>query len=170
MNWKFPMALAGVVPVIALALAPSAAVAHDGGDNVIRGHLTASMPTDDAINGVNPGTRPWIIDRGEVRVRESGRMDVRIEGLQIPAGFFDPNVDFNPVANIHAVLYCDGSTTPSADSGSQPMTVPGGDSRFRVHVMAPKMCDMPSVLIQPDAGGAPAPAYIASLVAMDDDD
>ena len=169
MNRKPLVALAGVVPALALAFAPSAALA-DGGDNLIRGNLTPSMPTDDPINGVNPGGLPWIIDRGEVRVRESGRMDVRIEGLQIPAPFLDPTQDVNPIAKIHAVLYCDGMM--KADSGAKPMTVPGGDSRFRVHLMVPRKCDMPSVLIQPNvaATGAPAAAFIASLVGMGDDD
>jgi hypothetical protein len=166
MNRKPLVALAGAVPALALAFAPSAALA-EGGDNLIRGDLTPSMPTDDPINGVNPGGLPWVIDRGAVRVRESGRMDVRIEGLQIP--FPAPDVTRNPIPFIHAVLYCDGAM--AADSGAQPMTVPGGDSRFRVHLMVPKMCEMPSVLIQPNNAltGAPAPAYIASLVAMDDD-
>ena len=167
MNRKPLVALAGVIPALALAFAPSAALA-DGGDNIIRGNLTPSMPDDDPINGVNPGGLPWIIGRGEVRVRESGRMDVRIEGLQIPAPSpFSQTDPFNPIQKIHAVLYCDGMM--AADSGAKRMTVPGGDSRFRTHVMAPKMCDMPSVLIQPDAAGAPAPAYIASLVGMGDD-
>lgn len=169
MNRKPLVALAGVIPALALAFAPSAALA-DGGDNLIRGNLTPSMPTDDPINGVNPGGLPWIIDRGEVRVRESGRMDVRIEGLQIPAPSpFSATDPFNPIPKIHAVLYCDGMM--AADSGARNMTVPGGDSRFRVHLMLPEMCDMPSVLIQPNNAttGAPNPAYIASLVGSDDD-
>jgi hypothetical protein len=168
MNWKPRMALAGVVPVIALALAPTAAVAG-GGDNLIRGNLTASMPTDAPINGVNPGGLPWVIDRGDVRVRETGRMDVRIEGLEIPRnGTFD-----NPVANIHAVLYCSG--VAAAYSGAQPMTtgvgLGFGDARFRVLLTVPETCDDAVVLIQPNnpSTGAPAPAYIASLVAMGDD-
>ena len=77
------------VPALALTLSPSAAPAGHGrhggrGDNLIRIDLTLSLPTDDAINRENPGSLPWNIDRGEVRVRPSGRMDVRIQGLQIP--------------------------------------------------------------------------------------
>ena len=108
MHSKLPVLLVGAASALGLTLTPGAAVAQDGGgDNLIRGHLTASMPTDDAIDGVPPGGLPWVIDRGEVRVRANGRMDVRIEGLQIP--FPAPDVTRNPVANIHAVLYCSGA-------------------------------------------------------------
>ncbi|MDX6358096.1 MAG: hypothetical protein QOH37_1150 [Nocardioidaceae bacterium] len=165
MHLKSRLALIGAASVVALVLSPSTAVA-DGGHNLIRGDLTPSLPGDAKINNIGPGTLPWILDRGEVRIRESGRMDVRIEGLQIPAGSFDPTVDFNPVASIDALLYCDG--VQMADSGPQPMTVPGGDARFRVSVPVPSMCDSPSVLISPTA--AVGKAYIASLVPMGDDD
>ena len=46
------------------------------------------------------------------------------------------------------------------------MSVPGGDSRFRVMLMVPKTCDDAVVLIQPDSPttpGTPANAYIASV-------
>src|SRR3954447_13219415 len=85
-----PALLLGAVPALALAFAPSAAFADHGGHeaggrhhghDLIRSDLTPSLPTDDAINGVSPGGAPWQIDRGEVRVRNNGRTDVRIEGL-----------------------------------------------------------------------------------------
>ena len=96
---KLAIGMIGGAAALVLALSPSAALAHHGhhhhGHNLLRGDLTPSMPTDDPINGVDPGGLPWIISRGEVRVRDNGRMDVRIEGLQIPRnGAAD-----NPVAN-----------------------------------------------------------------------
>jgi len=159
-------ALLGAVPALALALVPSAALAGHGslhGDNgrhrghdLIRMDLTPSLPTDDPINGVKPGGAPWQIDRGEVRVRPNGRMDVRIEGLQIPRnGAAD-----NPIPSIDAVLYCDG--VQSADSGPQPMSVPGGDARFRVFLDVPNVCASPSVLISPST--AVGATYIASAL------
>jgi hypothetical protein len=119
-----PAVLLGAVPALALALAPSAALAGHGqhrGHDVIRADLTPSLPTDDPINLVAPGGAPWQIDRGEVRVRPNGRMDVRIEGLKVtrPDGTAD-----NPVPMIDAVLYCGGRLT--ADSGPQQLSVPGG--------------------------------------------
>ncbi len=169
MHRKLPLALLGAASALALSLAPSAAMAgshhhaHHHGHNLIRADLTPSLPTDAAINGVNPGGLPWILERGSVRVRENGRMDVRIQGLQIPRnGAAD-----NPVASIDAVLYCGG--VAMADSGPQPMTVPGGDARFRAFLTVPETCDSATVLISPSA--AVGVAYIASaMAAVDDED
>jgi hypothetical protein len=170
MQVKSSLALLGAVSALVLALAPSAAVAdgghggHDGhggdggdGNDLIRADLVPSMPTDDAINGVAPGGAPWILSRGEVRVRDNGRMDVRIQGLQIPR---NGGAD-NPIPAIDAVLYCSGVAT--ADSGPQPMTVPDGDARFRAYLSVPKHCDAATVLISPST--AVGKAYIASAVA-----
>jgi hypothetical protein len=164
--------LAGATSALVLTFNPSAAVAHDGpGHDLIRSGLTPSLPTDDAIDGVNPGGAPWVIEEGMVRVRASGRMDVRIEGLEIPR---NGTVD-NPVAHIHAVLYCSGAAV--ADSGAQPMTTgvgPGfGNARFRVMLAVPQTCADATVLIQPDSPVTPgtrANAYIASAFASSDDD
>jgi hypothetical protein len=161
MNRHIRLATVGACSVLALALSPTAALAH-GGDDVIDADLTPSLPTDANINGVAPGGAPWVIDRGEVRVRDNGRMDVRIEGLQIPR---DDGTQDNPVAAIVAVLYCDG--TPVANSGPHPMSVPDGDAEFRVWLQGVDDCDMASVLISPD--GAVGARYIASAVADDDD-
>ena len=161
MHSKLPVAMIGAASALALSLIPSAALAshghhHHHGHNLIRADLTPSLPTDAAINGVNPGGLPWILSRGEVRVRDSGRVDVRIEGLQIPRnGAAD-----NPVASIDAVLYCSG--VMAADSGPQPLSVPDGDARFRVFLTVPETCDAATVLISPSA--AVGVAYIASAM------
>jgi hypothetical protein len=156
---KLSATLLAAVPAFALALVPSSALAdhgHDGHD-LIRMDLTPSMPTDDPIDGVNPGGLPWQIQRGEVRVRQNGRMDVRIEGLQVPRA--DGTAD-NPVGMIDAVLYCGGVQT--ADSGAHPMSIPEGDARFRVFLVVPQTCSDATVLISPSA--AVGAAYIASAV------
>ena len=149
------LALVGAVGVAALLVSPGAALA--GGHDIIRNDLTPSLPNDVAINGVNPGALPWIIDRGEVRVRDNGRMDVRIEGLVIPRE--DGTTD-NPVASVNALLFCDGAL--KADSGPQPLSVPDGDARFRVELDLHGRCHHPSVLISPTASDGAA--YIASAV------
>jgi hypothetical protein len=88
----------------------------------------------------------------------NGRMDVRIEGLQVPRS--DGTAD-NPVGLIDAVLYCGGEQV--ADSGPQPMSIPGGDARFRVFLDVPRTCDAATVLISPSA--AVGGAYIAGAIA-----
>jgi len=163
---KLPVAILGAASALALSLAPSAALAshgHHHGHNLIRANLTPSMPTDDPINGVPPGGAPWILQRGSVRVRDNGRMDVRIQGLQIPR---NGGAD-NPIATIDAVLYCGG--VMAAHSGPQQMSVPDGDARFRVFLTVPETCDSATVLIQPVLD-PPVTVYIASAMAMADDE
>lgn len=140
--------------LLSLSVTAAPALASSKHD-VIRADLVPSQPTSGTVNGLPPGAAPWVLDRGEVRVRDDGRMDVRLEGFQIPRP--DGTRD-NPVASITAVLYCAG--TAVADSGPQELSVPGGDARFRVEdLMIPKACDAPSVLISPTA--AVGRAYIA---------
>jgi hypothetical protein len=164
MHLNVRLATVGAVSVLALLVSPGAALAdHAHGHNLIRSDLTPSKPNFPKINGVAAGGAPWIIGRGHVRVRESGRMDVRIQGLQIPSA----TGAANPVASIDAVLYCGGMQV--ADSGPQPMTVPGGDARFRVSLSSvPRHCAMATVLISPSA--AVGAVYIASAMADDDRD
>jgi hypothetical protein len=154
------LAIVGTMSALGLALSPAAALAHDGGHNLIRAEFTPSKPApaSPVINGVNPGGLPWVIQEGSmVRVRDNGRMDVKIKGLQIPR---NGGTD-NPVGSIDAVLYCGGMQV--ADSGPQPMSVPGGDARFRVWLDVPQTCDMATVLISPSA--AVGTTYIASAMA-----
>ena len=160
MSRPIRLATAGALSVLALALSPAVALAH-GGDDLIDADFTPSLPTDPSINGVQPGGAPWVIDRGEVRVRESGRMDVRIEGLQIPRA---DGTEDNPVASIVAVLYCGG--TMVAQSAPQPLSVPEGDAEFRTSLTVPEHCDMATILISPN--GAVGLRFIASAVADDD--
>jgi hypothetical protein len=157
------LAIVGTMSALALALSPAAALAHDGGDDIIDATLTPSLPSFAPIFHIPPGGKPWILKRGEVRVRDSGRMDVRIKGLQIPD---DNGGAANPVGSIDAVLYCGGMQ--AADSGPHPMSTPGGDARFRVWLKVPRHCDMATVLISPSA--AVGKAYIASAMADDEDD
>src|SRR3954467_587781 len=161
MRTKIGLTGAAVLSALALSVMPGAQASskHD----LIRADLMGSNPDMPAINGVAPGGAPWVIDRGEVRGRDNGRMDVRIEGLQVPAA--DGSAS-NPVGSINAVLYCGGKAV--ADSGPHTLTTPGGDARFRVHLAVPKHCDMATVLISPTAlVGA---RFIASAVADDEDD
>lgn len=161
MNWKLPVAALAAVSALALSLTPSAAQASQGrhgGHDLLRSDLTPSMPTDDPIDGVNPGGLPWVIGRGEARIRMNGRVDVRIEGLQIP--FTDGTGTRNPVASINALVFCDGMMV--ADSGPQPLSVPGGDARFRVFLSVPSPCRHATLLISPTASGGAA--FIASAV------
>jgi hypothetical protein len=157
---KLLAALLGAVPALALALLPSSALADHGrhhGHDLIRMQLTPSLPTDDPVVGVKPGALPWVLDRGEVGLRPSGRLDVRIEGLRVLRA--DGTAD-NPVGMIDAVVYAGDEMV--ADSGPMPISVPDGVARFRVQLPIPPAPRDVTVLISPSA--AVGNAFIASAV------
>jgi len=159
MRTKIGLTGAALLSALALSVMPGAQASskHD----LIRADLMGSNPDMPAINEVAPGGAPWIIDRGEVRVRDNGRMDVRIEGLQIPA---DDGTASNPVASIKAVLYCGGMAT--ANSGQQDLSMPGGDARFRVTGLdVPDACADATVLIQISPTPPVGERYIAFTAA-----
>ncbi|MGG5258768.1 hypothetical protein [Phycicoccus avicenniae] len=154
-----PAAAAATLSVLALAAGPAVA---DGGHDVLRADLVGSMPAPASpqVAGINPGGAPWVNGPSEVRVREDGRVDVRIRGLVIPP---PRGTNTNPIASVVVTLVCDGmvatSTAPFALSTA-------GDGRTRQWVMVPKHCEDAVALVQPDANRA---VYIASGMAEDDD-
>ncbi len=141
------LAAAGALALAAVSTGLVTAPAQAGSPHdLIRADLIPSQVTFPPINGLLPGGAPWVLDRGEVRVR-GDRMDVRLEGFQIPA---PDGTAANPVASINALVYCDGVAV--ADSGPQPLSVPDGDARFRVTGLdLPSRCGSPTVLISPTA-------------------
>ena len=143
---------------VALAVtAFSAAPAVASGDSVLRADLVGSMPAPDspAIAGINPGVAPWMNGPSSVRVREDGRIRVKIRGLVIPGRG-------NPVSSVVATLVCDVMVADLTDPFALDAV---GNGRARDTIMVPDDCDDPAVLIQP-AGNRTV--YIAS--AMDDHD
>ena len=46
--------------------------------------LAPTVPTDPALHGNAAGGAPWVLSFGEARLRQDGRLDVRIRGLVIP--------------------------------------------------------------------------------------
>lgn len=161
------LALVGALSAFALAVGPGVALAHDGGDgdgDVVDSVLMPSTPGDTpTVAGTKAGGAPWVIDRGEVRVRASGRTDVRLEGFQVlrPDGTED-----NPVPAITASLYCGGVLPAVAVSPLEPLSVPDGDARFRVWLDVPESCDMATVLINPNGA---LTTFIGTAMGTDDD-
>ena len=145
------------------AMSTTAAFADNGGrggENIVRAALVGSTPApvSPVIAGVKPGGAPWVNGPSSARVREGGRVDVRIRGLVIPA------LGRNPVASVVATLVCGdmvaGSTMPFALNTA-------GDGSTRDMIWVPKDCDDAAVLIQPAGNRA---VYIAATMTADDDD
>lgn len=134
-----------VTAAVGLCLAAaSPASAH--GSTLLRSGFEGSMPDGPTIARVDPGGAPWVLDeKSEVRVREDGRIRIRLEDLVIPA------LDANPVAMMKASLVCGGgvvATTPAFAVDAE------GDARFRGEVWVPRHCEDPQVLIRHAVSGA----------------
>jgi hypothetical protein len=145
---------------VATLLPASSAVAHDDhpsrhrAHDLLRAPIAGSLPTDKPIFGVSPGGAPWVIDRGNARVRTDGRLEVRVEGLvigpnSIPNG---PTPGINPVPRLTASLACNGMVVASTRSVR---FSPSGDARIRANVKVPKRCIAPVVMLNPAPPAAP---------------
>lgn len=149
-----PLAACATIACVLGLTATGAATADDDGRDLLRSGLVGSMPlppagTGRTLFGVAPGGAPWVVDHdSSVRVRDDGRLDVKIRGLVIPGRG-------NPVARVAATVVCNGGgvgqtvSTPAADLS------PEGDGRIRADLTLPEPCLAPAVLVRvaPAAGG-----------------
>ena len=163
----------------AVALYAAVAMGHDGGgghggkgERHGRGHghghrhgapllkqsLAPSLPSDPAFHGVAAGGLPWLLDRGEVRIKADGKLKLRVRGLVIPNPPGDGTA--GPVTSITASLYCGPDTDTAAADTTDPVPLtPSGDARiFDRSFNVPSTCLAPIVMVHPN--GIPA-AYIA---------
>ena len=153
---------AAAVTLLAVTAAPALA---DGGSghSILRADLVGSMPAPDSptIAGILPGGRPWVNGPSTVRVREDGRITVKIRGLVIPP---PQGNGTTPVRSVVATLVCDGTLGHS--TGAFALSE-AGDGSTSTTIAGTKYCDDPVVLIQPAANLA---VYIASSQGDHDDD
>lgn len=139
---RFALLALSTLALVASAAAPAvAANPHD----LLRATLAPSLPTDPTIRGVVPGGAPWVIDRGTVRVRDDGRVDVRVDGLVIPPPTL-PNT--NPLPTLSVSVSCEGE--PLVSSGTVPFSA-DGDARLRADLPVPQDCLAPIVFVHPNA-------------------
>jgi hypothetical protein len=93
---------------------------------LINESLAPSQPTDPTFHRVTPGEAPWVLKRGEVRLKSDNELDLRVNGLVIPT-LGTPG----PVTTISASLYCGAdSSNIAADSTQQVPISPEGDARI----------------------------------------
>ena len=138
-----------------------AASGHGGADGkrneghgkaILSSTLAPSVPTDVAIHGIVPGGVPWVLDRGSVRLKADGELDVRIRGLVIPS-----LGTAGPVTTVSASLLCGADTAPAATTGAVPLSS-SGDARIEATIAVPATCLAPSVVVHPNGN---VKAYIA---------
>jgi len=142
---------------LSMALAVSAVGAkgpksHDHGQSgrpLIKESLAPSLPGDPAFHGVNPGGAPWVLKRGDVRLKRDGKFRLRLQGLVIP----NPPGDNTPgpVNTVSASLYCgpDSDTTAVATTDQVPISR-SGDAQINMPVDVPSTCLAPVILVHPN--------------------
>lgn len=147
-----------LLPVLVLAFGASSLVfaltaSAERGDRTgasarfLESSLAPSLPTDPTIHGLAPGSLPWALTEGSVRLRDDGRVDVRVDGLVLPT--VGTGTTPGPVTGIAASLFCgaDSNTTPAATTPVAPLSG-HGDAVIHTTVTLPSACLAPIVLIQ----------------------
>jgi hypothetical protein len=127
-----------------------------GGATVLKTTLAPSVPSDPALHGAAAGGAPWVLRRGEARLRRDGRLAVRVRGLVIPTA--PGNGTPGPVLTVSASLYCGNDTTAVGTTPSVPISR-SGNARMAGQFTLPAKCLAPVVLVHPNGGSA---AYIAA--------
>jgi len=158
--------IAGATLVAAAVLAGTAGVSlasgHDG--TVYRADVMAPVTAPytgaaNPIRGINGGGVPWVISEASIKLRQSGRVDVEIEGLVIDPAVPLPVAGTNPVANMKVTVSClttvagaPATTSTSTDT----FTVDrAGNGEARLMVNLPSPCLAPVVFVTAGAAGGP---------------
>lgn len=144
------VSLVGAAALFALVPLGVAEASKDHDDDkaqtVLRSPVAASQVSDPAVLGVLPGTTPWAITRGSVRLDVEGQLRVRVRGLIIPVAPAKPT---NPVPTLSASVFCNGTLVASTS------TVPfntRGDAQLDTDIgELPSPCVAPAVLVHPNA-------------------
>jgi hypothetical protein len=117
--------------------------------------LAPSQPTDPTFHGAAPGSAPWVLKSGKVRLKSDGKLDLEVRGLVIPT-----TGTTGPVTTISASLYCgaDASTAPADTTQQVPIS---SDGNARIHdrsFTVPSTCLAPVILMHPNGSTS---VYIA---------
>jgi len=125
------------------------------GNTLLRSTLAPSVPGDPTFHGVNPGGAPWVLQRGEVRLKRNGQFRLRLQGLVIP----NPPGDNTPgpVTTVNASLYCGADTAAAATTDTVPISRQG-DANINTTISVPATCLAPLILVHPNGIAA---AYIS---------
>lgn len=157
------MVVAGAVGALAVTLAIGAVGAlgkphrsprnHHGnrtGAPLIDESLAPSQPTDPVFHGVSPGSAPWVLKRGDVRLKRDGELDLQVKGLVIPTPPFTGTP--GPVTTISASLYCGADLNVTAADTTQQVPISRkGDARIHdSSFTVPSTCLAPVILVHPN--------------------
>ena len=129
------------------------------GNTLLRSTLAPSQPAtsgDPPFHGNGPGGVPWVLQRGEVRLKRNGQFRLRLRGLVIPSPPGDNTP--GPVNTVNASLYCGEDTpgpppnTPAATTDQVPISRQG-DADIDTTISVPATCLTPVILVHPNGSG-----------------
>jgi hypothetical protein len=164
MQKLFRVLVAAAVMAAAVAIYAGVAAGHGGnghagkrsgqaprhGAPLLRESLAPSQPTDPTFHGVTPGGAPWVLSRGQVRIKRDGKLVLSVRGLVIP----NPpgNATPGPVTTVSASLYCgaDSDTTAAVTSASVPISSAGNARIVGKSFGVPGTCLAPVILVHPN--------------------
>lgn len=127
-----------------------------GGRALLEQTLAPSVPTDPMLNGNAAGGAPWVLRRGEAKLRGDGTLRVEVRGLVIPVA--PGNGTPGPVVTVSASLYCGGSATAQGTTPQAPISR-AGDAVMAGPVPVPAKCLAPTALVHPNSATT---TYIAA--------
>ena len=121
-----------------------------GVSGVFRG---VTMP----LRAVPGGGAPWVIDKGEAKLEENGKLKVEVEGLVIDPAFGPPFGGTNPVPRFFATLSCLDPATGVVDNLNTKTVVATsqGDAKIKVVLDLPDTCVAPIVFVRGDLSSIP---------------
>jgi hypothetical protein len=121
---------------------------------VLNASLAPSLTSYPDIYGVPPGGKDWALKAGHVVLKAGGQLDAVVTGLVLTA------TGSNPLPEIAASIYCNGSTTPATSTTAVPFST-AGDAHIHATVALPRPCLVPAVLLGPLGPSGTVSFYIA---------
>ena len=110
------------------------------------------IPTPGAvIRGVTGGGAAWTVDRGEIELKDNGKLRVKVQGLLITGTGGPLDGTTGPVTGVKASLTCLG-TNVVATTGVETLSSKG-NAKINEELVIPTLCVGPIVLVQ--IGSAP---------------
>ena len=127
---------------------------HHKGRTLLQSTVAPTGLSDPSSHGVARGGAPWVLDRGQARLRQDGRLRLSVRGLIIPT-----LGNAGPVTSISASLYCGADSTPAVATTMAAPLSQQGDGTISDRITLPAECLAPIILVHPNGNGA---AYIAA--------
>jgi len=119
------------------------------------------------LRSVLGGGVPWVIDKGEARLKENGELKVEVEGLVLDPN--DPIVQrlglggINPVAQFFATLSCLDTAGNVINIDTAPVAASlEGDAKVKEVLDLPETCIAPIILVRGVSAPFQNPWFAAS--------